>query len=157
MNINFTLVGQAIAFAIFVWFCMKFVWPPVTAALADRQKRIADGLNAADKAKQDLEAAHAQVAQELQVAKQQAAALIEQANRRAGQVAEEVKAQASAEAERILAQARADIEQEIAGARDALRQQVAALAVAGAEKILQAEVDASRHAGMLDQLATELK
>lgn len=157
MNINFTMVGQAIAFAIFTWFCMKFVWPPVMAALAERQKKIADGLNAADKAKQDLEAAHAQVAQELQAAKQQAAALIEQANRRAGQVAEEVKAQASAEAERILTQARADIEHEIAGARDALRLQVAALAVAGAEKILQAEIYAAKHAAMLNQLATELK
>lgn len=157
MNINFTLVGQAIAFAIFTWFCMKFVWPPVMAALAERQKKIADGLNAADKAKQDLEAAHAQVAQELQAAKQQAAALIEQANRRAGQVAEEVKAQAAAEAERLLAAARADIEQEMAGARDALRQQVSALAIAGAEKILQAEIDAAKHAGMLGQLANQLK
>ena len=156
MNINFTMVGQAIAFAIFTWFCMKFVWPPVMAALAERQKKIADGLNAADKDKQDLEAAHAQVAQELQAAKQQAAALIEQANRRAGQVAEEVKAQASAEAERILTQARADIEQEIAGARDALRLQVAALAVAGAEKILRKEINASVHGDMLAALKQDL-
>lgn len=157
MNINFTIVGQMIAFAIFTWFCMKFVWPPVMAALAERQQKIADGLNAADKAKQDLESAHAQVAQELRAAKQQAAALIEQANRRASQVGEEVKAQAAAEAERILTQARADIEQEMAGARDALRQQVANLAIAGAEKILQAEVDATKHASMLSQLASELK
>jgi len=157
VNINFTIVGQAISFAIFVWFCMKFVWPPIMAAMAERQQKIADGLNAADKAKQDLEVAHAQVAQELQAAKQQAAALIEQANRRAVQVGEEVKAQAAAEAERILTQARADIETEMASARDALRKQVAALAVAGAEKILQAEVDAAKHAGMLDQLASQLK
>ncbi|REH40130.1 ATP synthase F0 subcomplex B subunit [Paraperlucidibaca baekdonensis] len=157
MNINFTIVGQSISFAIFVWFCMKFVWPPVMAALTQRQKLIADGLNAADKAKQDLEVAHAQVAQELQAAKQQSAELIEQANRRASQVADEVKAQAAAEAERILTQARADIEQETASARDGLRQQVAGLAIAGAEKILQAEIDAAKHAAMLDKLATELK
>ncbi len=157
MNINFTIVGQAVSFAIFVWFCMKFVWPPVMAALEQRQKLIADGLNAADKAKQDLEVAHAQVAQELQAAKQKSAELIEQANRRASQVADEVKAQAAAEADRILTQARADIEQEIAGARDGLRQQVASLAIAGAEKILQAEIDSAKHAAMLDNLATELK
>lgn len=156
MNINATLIGQAIAFAIFVWFCMKFVWPPVMAALEERQKKVAEGLNAADKAKQDLEQASAQAADALQEAKQQAAALIEQANRRAIQLTEEAKQQAAAEAERILAQAKADIEQERASARDALRQQVSALAVAGAEKILRAEVDASRHAAMLDQLASEL-
>lgn len=157
MNINFTIVGQAIAFAIFVWFCMKFVWPPIMAALAQRQQQIQDGLNAADKAKQDLEVAHAQVAQELQVAKQQSAEIIEQANRRAGVLADEVKAQAAAEAERILAQARSEIEQEIASARDGLRQQVATLAVAGAEKILRAEINADKHASMLNDLAAELK
>lgn len=156
MNINATLIGQGIAFAIFVWFCMKFVWPPVIAALEERQKRVAEGLNAADKAKQDLEQAASQAAHALNEAKQQAAALIEQANRRAVQLTEEAKQQAAAEAERILTQAKADIEQERASARDALRQQVSALAVAGAEKILRAEVDASRHAAMLDQLASEL-
>lgn len=156
MDINLTLIGQAIAFTIFVWFCMKFVWPPLTAAMNERQKKIADGLNAADKAQRDLEAAHAQVAEELKAAKAQGAALIEQANKRAGQMVEEAKVQAAAEGERQLAQARAQIEQEMASARDALRTQVAALAVAGAEKILEAQVDAKAHAAMLDKLAAEL-
>jgi F-type H+-transporting ATPase subunit b len=156
VNINATLIGQAIAFAVFVWFCMKFVWPPLTAALAERQKKIAEGLNAADKAQRDLESAHAQVADELKAAKAQAAVLIEQANKRANQMVEEAKATGAAEGQRQIAQARAQIEQEIAAARDSLRSQVAALAVAGAEKILEAQVDAKAHAGMLDKLAAEL-
>ena len=156
MNINATLIGQAIAFAVFVWFCMKFVWPPLTAALAERQKKIAEGLNAADKAQRDLESAHAQVAEELKAAKAQAAVLLEQANKRATQMVEEAKAAGAAEGQRQIAQAHAQIEQEIAAARDGLRVQVAALAVAGAEKILEAQVDAKAHAGMLDKLAAEL-
>jgi F-type H+-transporting ATPase subunit b len=156
VNINATLIGQAIAFAVFVWFCMKFVWPPIIAALEERQKKVEEGLNAADKAKQDLEQASAKVEQELKAAKAQAAALIEQANRRAVQLSEEAKQQAAAEAERILTQAKADIEQERASVRDALRLQVSALAVAGAEKILQTEIDANRHAEMLNKLSTEL-
>ena len=107
MNINATLIGQAIAFAVFVWFCMQFVWPPVTAALAERQKKIADGLNAADKAQRDLESAHAQVGDELKAAKAQAVVLIDQANKRASQMVEEAKAQAAVEGERQLTQARA--------------------------------------------------
>lgn len=126
------------------------------AALNERQQRISDGLNAADKAKQDLEVAHAQVADELKAAKAQAAGLIEQANRRAQQLAEEVKAQAAAEANRLLTAARAEIESERAAARDQLRLQVASLAVAGAEKILQAEIDVSKHAALLDRLSTQL-
>jgi F-type H+-transporting ATPase subunit b len=156
MNINATLLGQAISFAIFVWFCMKFVWPPLTKALADRQKKIADGLNAASKAQDDLKVAHEQVAQELKAAKEQTAQLLEQANRRASQLVEEAKVQAQAESERVKAQAREQIEQESNRARDVLRAQVAALAIAGAEKILQAEVNATAHAAMLNQLATEL-
>lgn len=156
MNMNATLIGQAITFAIFVWFCMKFVWPPVTAALAERQKKIADGLNAADKAQRDLESAHAQVDEELKVAKTQAAALIDQANKRANQMVEDAKAAAAVEGERQLALARAQIEQEMATARDTLRAQVATLAVAGAEKILEAQVDANAHAAMLNKLAAEL-
>ncbi|HQV79400.1 MAG: F0F1 ATP synthase subunit B [Agitococcus sp.] len=156
MNINATLLGQAISFAIFVYFCMKFVWPPLTKALADRQKKIADGLNAASKAQDDLKTAQEQVAQELKAAKEQTAQLLEQANRRASQLVEEAKAQAQAESERVKAQAREQIEQESNRARDVLRAQVAALAIAGAEKILQAEVNAAAHAAMLNQLATEL-
>lgn len=156
MNINATLLGQAISFAIFVWFCMKFVWPPLTAALADRQQKIAEGLNAADKAQRDLASAKDQVELELQAAKVKAAELLEQAGRRAGQVVEEAKAQARAESDRIKAQALEQVELEISRARDALRAQVSALAVAGAEKILKAQIDAGAHAAMLDQLASEL-
>lgn len=156
MDINLTLIGQAIAFAMFTWFCMKFVWPPITAALAERQKKIAEGLNAADKAQRDLEAAHAQVADELKAAKAQAAQLIEQATRRGNQIVEEAKAQAQVEADRVKAQGLAQLEQDIVSAKDALRAQVAALAIAGAEKILAAEVNADKHASLLNQLATEL-
>ncbi len=156
MDINLTLIGQAIAFAIFVWFCMKFVWPPLTTALAERQKKIAEGLNAADKAQRDLEAAHAQVADELKAAKQQAAALVEQANKRAAQIVDDAKGAAQVEADRVKAGAQAEIEQDLVRAKDALRAQVAALAVAGAEKILQAEVNADKHAAMLNQLAAQL-
>lgn len=156
MNINATLIGQAIAFAIFVWFCMKFVWPPIMAVLKERQMKIAEGLNAADKARQDLEQTSVKVENELRLAKIRAAELIEQANRRANQLTEEAKQQATFEAERIIALAHADIEQERASARDALRLQVSALALAGAEKILQAEIDASRHSAMLAQLSAEL-
>jgi len=156
VNINLTLLGQAISFALFVFFCMKFVWPPLTAALAERRKRIADGLSAADKAQRDLASAQDQVANEMKAVKDQAAQLLDQAHHRATQMVEEARAQAQAEGERIKAQAREEIEQEINRARDALRAQVAALAVAGAEKILQAQVDAQAHAAMLNQLATEL-
>jgi len=156
VNINATLIGQSIAFAVFVGFCMKFVWPPLIAALNERQKKIAEGLNAADKAQRDLEAAHAKVADELKEAKAQAAALIDQANKRANQMVEDAKAQAAVEGERVLAQARAQAEQEVAAARDALRAQVAGLVVAGASKILEAEVDAKVHAAMLEKLAAEL-
>jgi F-type H+-transporting ATPase subunit b len=156
VNINLTLIGQAISFSIFVWFCMKFVWPPLTTALADRQKRIAEGLSAADKAQRELENSKQQVADELKSVKDQAAQLLDQAHRRASQMVEEARAQAQAEGERIKAQARDEIEQETNRARDALRAQVAALAVAGAEKILQAQVDAQAHSAMLNKLASEL-
>lgn len=156
MNINLTLIGQAIAFAMFVAFCMKFVWPPLIAAISDRQRKIADGLNAAERAKADLANAQAQVKQELDAAKAQAAQLIEQANRRAAQLVEEARTQATAEGERIRQQSREAVDQEINQAREQLRGQVAALAVAGAEKILKAQVDEQAHAAMLNQLAAEL-
>ena len=142
MNINFTLVGQAIAFAIFVIFCMKFVWPPLIGAINERQRKIAEGLNAAEKAKADLAT--------------KAAALIEQANKSANQLVEDAKSQAQAEGERIRQQAQASIDQEINQARESLRAQVAELAVLGAEKILQDKVDVQKHASMLDQLAAKL-
>lgn len=156
MNINLTLIGQAIAFAIFVIFCMKFVWPPIMAAIHDRQKKIADGLNAAEKAKADLALVEAEVETELKEAKAKAASLIEQANTRANQMIEDAKIQAQEEAERVRQQAHASIDVEINQAREGLRTQVAELAVMGAEKILQDNVDAQKHASMLDKLAAKL-
>ena len=156
MNINSTLIGQAIAFAIFVIFCMKFVWPPLIGAINERQRKIAEGLNAAEKAKADLAPAEQDVQQELDLAKTKAAALIEQANKSANQLVEDAKSQAQVEGERIRQQAQAAIDQEINQARESLRGQVAELAVLGAEKILQEKVDMQKHASMLDQLAAKL-
>ena len=121
MNINLTILGQAIAFFIFVVFCMKYVWPPVIAALQERQKKIADGLAASDRAAKDLELTQEKSAQELRQAKEQAAALIEQANKRANQIVEASKEDARKEGEKILAQAQAEIEQQRIKARDAPR------------------------------------
>lgn len=156
MNINLTIIGQAIAFAIFVVFCMKYVWPPITDALAERKKKIAEGLDAAERAKRDLELAQEQAVANMRESKEQAAAIIEQANKRANQLIEEAKETARAEAERVTASAQAEIEQEVNRAKEELRSQVAVLAVAGAEKILGASVDKAAHAQLVDKLAAEL-
>lgn len=156
MNLNYTIFGQMLAFALFVAFCMKYVWPPLIHAISDRQRRIADGLNAAEKAKADLADAQAQVKHEIDAAKAQAAQLIEQANRRAAQLIEEARVQAAAEGERIRQQSQEAVDNDIHQAREALRQQVAALAVEGAEKILNQQVDANAHDAMLKQLAAKL-
>ena len=156
MNMNMTIIGQIISFIIFVYLCMKYVWPPLTAALAERQKKIAEGLDAADKATRDLEAAQQSVEAELQKSKAQAAELIEQANKRANQIVDEAKAAAQTEGDRIKAAAAAEVEQEVNRAKEALRAQVAALAVAGAEKILGASVDVNNHQELVDKLAAEL-
>ena len=156
MNINLTMIGQAIAFAIFVWFCMKFVWPPVIQALRDRQKKIAHGLEAADRASRDLELAREKSAQELRAAKQQAAEIIEQANKRSSQIVEEAKHQARVEGERLLALAKAEIEQERNRAKETLRAEIATLAVVGAEKILETSIDQTAHGEFLNKLAAQL-
>lgn len=156
MNINLTMIGQAIAFFIFVVFCMKYVWPPIIAALQERQKKIADGLAASDRAARDLELAQEKSAQELRKAKQEAAVLIEQANKRANQIVDASKDDARKEGHKLLEQAKAEIEQQRIQARDALRAEIAAIAIAGAEKILESSVDADKHSEMLDKLAAEL-
>jgi len=156
VNINLTLIGQAIAFAIFVWFCVKYVWPPITAAMEARQKKIADGLSAADRASLDLELAQEKAAQQMQKAKEEAAVLIDKANKRAAQIVEASKDDARKEGEKLIEHARAEIQQERVQARDALRTEVAVLAIAGAEKILEATVDAKAHSEMLDKLAAQL-
>jgi len=156
VNINLTMIGQAISFFIFVVFCMKYVWPPLMAALQERQKKIADGLAASDRAARDLELAQEKAAKELREAKQEAAALIEQANKRANQIVEASKDDARREGEKLIDQARSEIEQQRHQAREALRAEIATLAVAGAEKILEKSVDAKAHSEMLDKLAAEL-
>ncbi len=156
MNMNLTILGQLIAFAIFVWFCMKFVWPPLTSAMSEREKKIADGLDAANRAARDLELAQAKAADQLREAKEKAAEIIEQAAKRANQIVDEAKDNARSEGERIVAAAQAEVEQEANRAKEALRKQVSELAVAGAAKILAKSVDASAHEELLNQLADEL-
>jgi F-type H+-transporting ATPase subunit b len=156
VNINATMLGQMIAFAFFVWFCMKYVWPPLTAALAERQKRIADGLEAAEKAGKDLEQTQEKVAEQLKEAKTQAASIIDQANKRATQIVEEAKNQGREEGERMITGAKAEIEQEMNRAKEQLRTQVASIAIAGAEKILDATIDEAAHAKITEKLAESL-
>ena len=156
MNINATLIGQSVAFLIFVVFCMKYVWPPVIAALQERQKKIADGLDAANRAARDLELAQEKAGQQLREAKAQAAENIEQSKKRAAQLVDEARDQARVEADRVKAQALAEIEQELNSAKDALRAQVGALAVGGAEKILGATIDQNAHAELVNKLAAEI-
>jgi len=156
MNFNATLIGQSITFIFFVWFCMKFVWPPIMNALEARKKQIADGLAMADRGKHELELAAKKAGDSLRDAKAQAGEVIAQAEKRAAQIIEEAKLAAKEEGDRQLAAAQANIAQETNRAREALREQVAALAVAGAEKILRREVNAQTHADLLGQLKAEL-
>jgi F-type H+-transporting ATPase subunit b len=156
VNLNLTLFGQAISFAIFVWFCMKYVWPPVIAALEERSKKIADGLEAANRASRDLELAQEQATQALKESKAQAAEIIEQANKRANQIIDEAKEQALTEGQRLRTAAQAEIEQDVMRAKEALRSQVSLLAVTGAEKILGAIVDEKAHSELVEKLAAEL-
>ena len=156
MNINLTLIGQMIAFVCFVMFCMKYVWPPILAAMAEREKKIADGLAAADRASHDLELAQEKAVERLKDAKQEAAGIIDAANKRGIQLVEEAKGAAVVEADRVKTAAKAEIEQETNRAREQLRGQVAALALAGAEKVLGATIDQKAHADLVDKLAAEL-
>lgn len=156
MNINATMLGQVISFAIFVWFCMKFVWPPLIAAMEERKVKIADGLDAADRAVRDLELAQSSAKEQLKEAKQQAAGLIEEAKKRASQIVEESKDKARAEGELLITAAQAEIEQQTNRAREELRSKVAGLALAGAEKILERSVDEDVNRDLVEQLAAQL-
>ncbi len=156
MSINATLFFQMIVFAILVWFTMRFVWPPITAALDERAKKIAEGLSAADKAKSELAAANKRVEQQLSAARDDAAKRLADAERLGQQMVEEAKGRASEEAAKIIAAAKAEALQESNKARDTLREQVAGLAVKGAEQILRREVNAGVHAELLGRLKTEL-
>ena len=156
MNINLTLIGQSIAFAVFVLFCMRYVWPPILKAMQERADKIADGLAAADRANHDLELAQEKAVERLKEAKEEAAGIVDAANKRANQIVEEAKNQAREEGERLKEAAQAEIEQELNRAREQLRSQVASLALAGAEKVLGSEIDMQRHSELVNKLAAEL-
>ncbi|HEB67502.1 MAG TPA: F0F1 ATP synthase subunit B [Gammaproteobacteria bacterium] len=156
MNINLTLIGQTITFIVFVWFCMKYVWPPIMNALEERKKKIADGLAAAERGEHEMELARKRALEELHEAKQQAQEIINLAHKRAGEIVDEAKEQARAESERILAAANAEIEQEANRAREHLRQEVASLAVAGASRLIQKEIDAKANEALLKDLVAQL-
>ena len=156
MNINATLIGQLIAFAVFVWFCMKFVWPPLMEAIEKRQKEIADGLAKSERGQKELELAQAKATDQLKEAKTQAAEIIEQAKKRASQIVDEETQKGHAEREKIIAQGQSEIEAERNRAKEELRKQVATLAVAGAEKILAREIDAAAQSDIVEKLVAEL-
>jgi F-type H+-transporting ATPase subunit b len=156
MNINFTLVMQAVAFAAFIWFTSKFVWPHLMRAIDTRQKQIADGLAAGEQGRQSLVSAEKRVADMLTEAKSRSSDIIAQGEKLKSETIDAAKAEAKAEAARILAAAKAEIEQEVVRAKDALRNQVADLAVAGATKILKREVDAKAHADLLASIREQL-
>ena len=156
MDIKLTLIGQTIAMIVFVWFCMKFIWPPVIGALEARRKEIADGLAAAERGQHEQELAEKRAAEHIKEAKGQASEIITQAQKRAGEIVEEAKGDAKTEADRIVTGANAEIEQEINRAREHLRKEVVSLAIAGAEKVLKREVDKDAHASTLNDLAAQL-
>ena len=156
MNINLTLIGQAISFAIFVWFCVKYVWPPVLKALEERETRIADGLAAAEKGQRDLENAGQRVEEILAEGRDKAQEFITQSQKRADEIVEEAKSTAVEEGERLLVAARSRIYQERNEARESLRNEVAVLALSGAEQVLMREVDANVHRDVLDKLTAEI-
>ncbi len=156
MSITGTLIVQMIVFMILVWFTMKFVWPPITAALDERARKIADGLAAADKAKTELASANKRIEAELSQARAETTQRIADADKRAQAIVEEAKKRAEEEGAKIVAAAKADADQQAVQAREALREQVAVLAVKGAEQILQREVNAAVHADLLGRLKTEL-
>lgn len=156
MNINLTLFLQMIAFAAFVWFCMKFVWPPIVNALAERKTKIAEGLAAAERGHHEQELGQQRAKEIMHEAKQQAAEVINQAQKRGVEIVDEAKGDARAEGERLVIAAKAEIEQETNRAREELREKVAELAVAAAGKILEKEIDAKAHGSLVDSFAKQI-
>jgi F-type H+-transporting ATPase subunit b len=156
MNINLTLFAQALVFAGLIWFTIKFIWPPLLAAIEARQKQIADGLAAGEQGRKSLEVSTRQAEDAIKEARARATDILSQAEKRAAQLIDEAKGAAKDEGTREKAAAKAEIGQELQRARELLREQVAALAVAGAEKILRREVDARAHAELLDGIKRQL-
>jgi len=156
VNFGATFWGPMISFALFVWFTMRYVWPPIQQALADRQKQIADGLAAGERGKEELEKAQAEAEAVLRDAREQASQIINQANQRQAEMIEEARAEARQEGDRILASAREEIEQEIQRAREDLRKEVSNVAIQASSQILKREVDAQAHKDLIDDLATQI-
>lgn len=156
MSFNLTFIGQSIAFFVFWWFCQAKVWPLFANILEQRKQKIADGLEAGARGEKDLELAQARVIKQLKEVKVQAATIIDQANKRGSQIVDEAKDQAREEGQRIIAGAKAEIEQEVNRAKESLREQVSAIAIAGAEKILESSIDQAANEEMLSKLAAEL-
>jgi F-type H+-transporting ATPase subunit b len=157
MNLNATLIVQLIVFFILAWVTMKFIWPPLIAALEERQRKIAEGLAAAEKGEKSLSEAKAATTEILKDARVQANKIIEQANRRSNELIEEARGTAIAEGQRLVADARQEVALETSRAREQLRREAAALAIAGASKLLGREIDAKAHADLLEQLAAEIE
>ena len=157
MNINATLIGQTLSFFLFVWFCKKFVWPPMVNAMQERQTQIADGLAAAEKGQEAQEVAEKEAAKLVSDAKSQAAEIIASAEKRGSSVVEEAKASAVSEKDRILASAATEVEQSVFSAREELRGQVSSIAAAAASKIVGKEIDASAHADLINDLVKQLE
>lgn len=156
MDLNATLFGQTIAMAVFVWFCMRFIWPHLMLALDERRNKIADGLAAAEKGQQELARAQARFEETIRESRDQAAEIIRQAENRSREIVAEAQKNAIAEGERLIAQARSEIEQEANRAREALRGDVAAIAMSGAEQLLGREIDTAAHQDLLNKLTAEL-
>jgi F-type H+-transporting ATPase subunit b len=156
MNFNATLIGQMIAFAVFVWFTMKFVWTPMTKALDERKNKIAEGLAAAERGQHEQELAQERARERLHEAKQQVNEIIAQAQKRSNEILEEARVAAREEGERLKAAAHAEIEMETNRAREQLRKEIAALVIAGTEQILKREVNAEAHAKVMEDLIEEI-
>lgn len=155
MNLNLTLLGEMLTFIVFVWFTMRFVWPPLTKALEERREKIAEGIAASEKSKRDLELSQHKITEMMTEAKAQVAQLIEQANHRANHIIEEGKTRARVEGERLLVLAKSDIEREVYAARERLMTQLSSLVVAGTEKILQHEVNKSANDRIIAEMVKE--
>ena len=156
MNLNATMLGQSITFFVFVWFCMKYVWPPLTAALEERKKKIADGLAAGERGQHDLELAKKRSVDVIKEGKEKAGELIHHAERQAIEIVDGAKERAKVEADRIIAGAHSNIEQEVNQTREELRKKLSDLVVIAASKILEKEVDAKAHADLIENVAKEL-
>ena len=157
MEINATLIGQMLVFGILIWFSWKFIWPPLTKAVEDRQKKISEGLAAAERGQKELQQSHGEAGVIVNDAREKALKIVDQANRRSNEIIEEARSTAIAEGQRLVGDARQEVQLEQARARDALRKDVAQLAVAGASRLLEREIDPKAHADLIEKLAREIE